>query len=206
MDSLSPFLQDSFIPYFMPVYPGAPQHSTGPRTEAGKAVSSQNALKHGLTAQTVLLPGEDEAAYRKMCEGLFDEFQPETTSERELVQFLCDTHWRLSRCSRLEVRALSSEYPDFKALDVISKHEVRLKKTYSTTLKEVHDKIASRLHSRAEAMGQAMVIRRADVLKSRPTDLNALGFVFTVKEVDQQINREDVLRRAVKVVSQQFAA
>ena len=45
------------------------QHSTGPRTEAGKAVSSQNALKHGLTAQTVLLPGEDEAAYRKMCEG-----------------------------------------------------------------------------------------------------------------------------------------
>ena len=55
-------------------------------------------------------------------------------------------------------------------------------------------------------MGQAMVIRRADVLKSRPTDLNALGFVFTVKEVDQQINREDVLRRAVKVVSQQFAA
>ena len=190
----------------MPVYPGAPQHSTGPRTEAGKAVSSQNALKHGLTAQTVLLPGEDEAAYRKVCEGLFDEFEPETTSERELVQFLADTQWRLSRCSRLEVRALSSDYPDFKALDLISKHETRLKKHYSTTLKEIHDKIACRLRSRAEAMGQAMVIRRADVLKSRPTDLNALGFVFTVKEVDQQINREDVLRRAVKVVSQQFAA
>jgi hypothetical protein len=30
MESLSPFLQDSFIPYFMPVNPGAPQRSTGP--------------------------------------------------------------------------------------------------------------------------------------------------------------------------------
>ena len=38
------------------------QRSTGPRTEAGKAASSHNALKHGLTAQTVLLPGEDEIA------------------------------------------------------------------------------------------------------------------------------------------------
>jgi hypothetical protein len=27
MDSLSPFLQDSFIPYFMPVYPGALERS-----------------------------------------------------------------------------------------------------------------------------------------------------------------------------------
>ena len=52
------------------------QHSTGPRTETGKAASSQNALKHGLTAKTVLLPGEDEAAYRKMCEGMFESFAP----------------------------------------------------------------------------------------------------------------------------------
>ena len=36
--------------------------STGPRTEAGKAVSSHNSLKHGLTSETVLLPGEDEVA------------------------------------------------------------------------------------------------------------------------------------------------
>jgi hypothetical protein len=70
------------------------QHSTGPRTETGKAASSQNALKHGLTAKTILLPGED--AYRKMCEGMFEKFAPACTPEQELVQLLCDTQWRLS--------------------------------------------------------------------------------------------------------------
>ena len=39
------------------------QRSTGPRTEAGKAVSSCNAWKHGLTAARALMPGEDPAEY-----------------------------------------------------------------------------------------------------------------------------------------------
>jgi hypothetical protein len=35
------------------------QHSTGPRTSEGKNRSSQNASKHGLTAQEVVIaPGE----------------------------------------------------------------------------------------------------------------------------------------------------
>ncbi len=35
------------------------QHSTGPRTEAGKRRSSLNALQHGLTATSAVLPSED---------------------------------------------------------------------------------------------------------------------------------------------------
>jgi hypothetical protein len=35
------------------------QRSTGPRTEAGKANSRRNALKHGLTAEKMLLEYED---------------------------------------------------------------------------------------------------------------------------------------------------
>ena len=38
------------------------QHSTGPKTEAGKQKSSLNALRHGLTGQTVVMPAEDLAA------------------------------------------------------------------------------------------------------------------------------------------------
>jgi len=38
------------------------QNSTGPRTEPGKQRSSLNALGHGLTAQTAVLPSEDPIA------------------------------------------------------------------------------------------------------------------------------------------------
>ena len=37
--------------------------STGPRTEDGKASTSQNALKHGLLARDAVLPGEDPADF-----------------------------------------------------------------------------------------------------------------------------------------------
>ena len=59
--------------------------STGPRTETGKAVSSHNSMKHGLTAQTVLLPGEDEAAYQKLCADTFDDWSPVKEQEKALA-------------------------------------------------------------------------------------------------------------------------
>ena len=46
------------------------QRSTGPRTEEGKAASSLNSLKHGLTAKTVVLPGEDPAEYHSFSTGM----------------------------------------------------------------------------------------------------------------------------------------
>ena len=48
--------------------------STGPRTDAGKAVSRQNAFKHGLTGAGVVIPGEDHAAIVHLVEGFTAEF------------------------------------------------------------------------------------------------------------------------------------
>jgi hypothetical protein len=42
--------------------------STGPRTPEGKSRSRLNALKHGLTARTLVLPGEDPEAFRGRLE------------------------------------------------------------------------------------------------------------------------------------------
>jgi len=177
------------------------QHSTGPRTEAGKAASSQNALKHGLTAQTVLLPGEDPAAYRQMCEGMFESFAPGCTPEKELVQLLCDTQWRLQRCGRIEAAILSAEAPDFQALDIMSRHESRLKRQYSATLKEARNLIDTRLTHQETEMKEAMCIRRADRIDGCTTDLQELGFVFSAPLVDDAILAEDALTLARKVIS-----
>jgi hypothetical protein len=52
------------------------RHSTGPRTDSGKQRSSLNALRHGLTAASAVLPSEDQAAYDAHRRGFFDEYNP----------------------------------------------------------------------------------------------------------------------------------
>ena len=87
------------------------QRSTGPRTPAGKQRSSLNALRHGLTAASALLPSEDRAAFEDHRRRFFDEYQPATPTESQLVQELADTSWRLNRIPALEA-ALFSQNPD----------------------------------------------------------------------------------------------
>jgi hypothetical protein len=78
------------------------QLSTGPTSPDGKAKSSLNAVKTGLTGRTVLLPGDDAAAYEAHVAGLFAHHQPVGDEERNLVQSLADTQWRLLRIPALE--------------------------------------------------------------------------------------------------------
>jgi hypothetical protein len=79
------------------------QLSSGPRTAAGKAVSSMNAVKTGLTGRTVLLPSDDAEAYRNLLAAYENEFKPVGLRECELVQSLADIQWRLQRIPGLEM-------------------------------------------------------------------------------------------------------
>ncbi len=72
-------------------------HSTGPRTEAGKKRSRYNALRHGLTGQTVLLPNEDATRYLNFTKSYHDELAPKGVVETQLVQTLGDIQWRINR-------------------------------------------------------------------------------------------------------------
>ena len=47
--------------------------STGPKTAAGKAISSRNAIKHGLMSRDVLAPNEDAAAFETLRDALVRE-------------------------------------------------------------------------------------------------------------------------------------
>jgi hypothetical protein len=79
------------------------QLSTGPTSETGKAVSSLNALKTGLTGRTVLLPGDDAAAYQAHIASFLKRHDPSGDAEQNLVQSLADTEWRLLRIPALEM-------------------------------------------------------------------------------------------------------
>jgi len=91
------------------------QFSTGPTSSEGKAKSSMNALRTGLTGQTVLLPADDLAVYQSFVESLFAQWSPATDQENRLVQLIADTEWRMHRIAPLEQGIFEVgrlEYPD----------------------------------------------------------------------------------------------
>ncbi|HEX3685419.1 MAG TPA: hypothetical protein VHU83_22990 [Bryobacteraceae bacterium] len=79
------------------------QLSTGPASVEGKAKSSLNAVKTGLTGRTVLLPGDDAALYEAHISHFMQRHQPANDEEHALVQSLADTEWRLMRIPSLEM-------------------------------------------------------------------------------------------------------
>jgi hypothetical protein len=76
--------------------------STGPRTEEGKRISRRNALRHGLTAETVIDGLEDSEDYRGFEAAIIADYDAETAVERELVLRLASLLWRLRRIIAIE--------------------------------------------------------------------------------------------------------
>jgi len=79
------------------------QLSTGPTSATGKAKSSLNAVKTGLTGRAVLLPNDDAALYEAHLSHSLKHRAPVGDDERNLVQSLADTEWRLLRIPALEM-------------------------------------------------------------------------------------------------------
>ena len=76
-------------------------HSTGPKTETGKAASCLNNLRHGLSGLFSILPSEDAAQYEALTESLRQEHQPATATELILVEKLAQHFWLSQRAQRL---------------------------------------------------------------------------------------------------------
>jgi hypothetical protein len=80
--------------------------STGPKTEAGKLRSRRNAVRHGLSAETVIEIVEDIEDYRGFEAGVIADYDARTTVERELVLRLASLLWRLRRATAIETDLL----------------------------------------------------------------------------------------------------
>ncbi len=85
------------------------QHSTGPRTDEGKARSSQNSFKHGLYSKQLITPGEDAAEFDQLRATLRSEHQPANTTEEMLVDDLAQHFWRLRRFRKMEAQAWAAD-------------------------------------------------------------------------------------------------
>jgi hypothetical protein len=78
------------------------QAGTGPRTPEGKAISSANATKHGLSAGLRVLPNENQQEFDELIAEYHRTFAPANVHEQFLVEEMAQSRWRLARIRRLE--------------------------------------------------------------------------------------------------------
>src|SRR5213080_433117 len=78
------------------------RRSTGPITQEGKLRSRRNAVRHGLTAETVIGALEDAEDYQAFEAAVIADYDAQTAVERELVLRLASLLWRLRRATAME--------------------------------------------------------------------------------------------------------
>jgi hypothetical protein len=80
--------------------------STGPKSPAGKARVSRNAVTHGLCSRKALLPHENLRAMRAQLKALRRDLKPQGAREESLVALMARDLRKLARHDRLEVGVL----------------------------------------------------------------------------------------------------
>jgi hypothetical protein len=115
-----------------------PGHSTGPRTQAGKAASSLNAIKHGLTrpaGHMRFLPGEDSSGHDRLILQFNEQFVPMTGAERECIREIVDSLWLARRARDLQASVLEYVLPDLHALALYLRYETAHQRAHNAAIK-----------------------------------------------------------------------
>jgi hypothetical protein len=186
------------------------QHSTGPRTDAGKQRSALNALSHGLTARSAVLPSEDPAAYEQHCRQFRDEHQPATPTETQLVQELADTAWRINRIPLLEANLLNraANPPDEEAriaFDIVDAHRLlaslglhgqRLSRQFQKTLEQLREIQTDRHERERRDLRDAAALLELHKQKGIPWEPADSGFVFSKDQVELFAQRQKLLNQS----------
>ena len=161
--------------------------STGPRTDSGKQRSSLNALRHGLTAASAVLPSEDQAACDAHRRGFFGEYQPATPTETQLTQELADTAWRLNRIPALEAE-LFSQNPTpqslISLLATLGLHYQRLSRQFQKVVDTLREIQSERRREQERHLKRAAALLELHKHKGIPYDPVQDGFVFSQEEIE----------------------
>ena len=142
------------------------QHSTGPRTEEGKAASSQNARKHGLCAKEVILQPHEEPEFNEILQDHIELLGPSGAMEHTLLDEIVAATWNLRRIRRLEAElcrgldplaALDDEELQ-KKLDRLARYHGRMERTLARATRQLATLQTERAHR------QIMVHKKTTVL------------------------------------------
>jgi hypothetical protein len=173
------------------------QHSTGPKTAGGKAISSRNSTKHGLSSKQIVIPGEDPAEYDAHRDELISALKPANAVESDLVEELAANSWRLKRAHRFETAILSeiaagSPDPDAAIAKAFLQQPKELERLirYMTSIERAYWRVFNKLEAiqrarREHEYQQAVEQSYTDYVgKGKPAPAQANGFVLQPAEQD----------------------
>ena len=176
------------------------QLSTGPASQTGKAASSLNALKTGLTGRTVLVPSDDAETYSRHIAAYHTEYKPIGLRECELVQSLAETRWRLSRIGSLEMAIYAQGHVEFagacedhiielqthlkyeKQLRNLQIQEARLHRRYQMDMAELYN-LQKERGAREEPAGST----KESLAATHGCELPTGGFEFSTADSSPQL-------------------
>ncbi len=196
--------------------------STGPNTTNGTARSKLNAVKHGLSAQTVLLPNEDALAYKGLCQKYRAHYRPADFAEETVVQQIADTAWRLGRCFALSENVYSTGHltgdgnmlmgdpllhaavtaprvlrNNIPSLEAVSRATSRLDRTLKSAMEHLAAIQKDRRAREQHDLEIAAATRKHFKTLNKPFIPLELGFVMTVQAIDTYIDRQRSIKAAL---------
>jgi hypothetical protein len=155
--------------------------STGPRTEAGKARSAQNAIRTGLyAARDFVRPGEEEE-YAQTLIQLMDELAPEGTLEETFATEIMGANWRLRRC-----RLVEESFGAIDTLDLDPMIDEQTEKAQKSV-----DRARSQAHSiLRRSMAELRKLQTERTIRSQRGDANLPGLA-DIKQVLSALKLQD---------------
>ena len=198
------------------------QHSTGPRTEEGKARARFNARRHGLTGQFYVMDEYDRQAYQTFESGIMSDLSPEGPYERQLAISIAQDHWRMNRAKGIEFNTMGvrqnqhdidADSPeaetavsnaqtwnsDNKAFANMALYETRLNRIIANNRKELNQLQTIRKAVEVQAMEEAELFLAHQLAQNIPENHETIkvnGFVFSIGWLYEKMQHKQVIAEA----------
>jgi hypothetical protein len=190
--------------------------STGPASVDGKKRSALNALKHGFTGQTLIVPESETPVYQEHCEAYRSELTPKGKLETDLVQEMADLRWAINRIRAQEtnmmaISAISDSFTfdsgdpeinsvlavaaclaeNVKTLATLSLYEQRKLRAFEKAEKHLRELQQERRARGQRDLVEAAKVRQAVATEDKNWNPAQNGFVCSNDEIDAFLERHE---------------
>jgi hypothetical protein len=170
------------------------QHSTGPKTEEGKAASSRNNFRHGFTGGFHLLPTENQSQFAGLLESLRNEHKPSTITEAMLVESMAQSYWLVQRAIAFQNECLADTglFPEeqHRQLAVYLRYQTTHQRAFHGSLNDLlklrAEKRRAEIGFESQKQKQAIIALRESAEK-RKQDSHKWDVLLAEAKVDHQM-------------------